>query len=46
MRKDVCYALKTRYTRYTVDDQRFKVQHFSNIGCNNLQHYGPASRVK
>ena len=42
MRIDVCYALKTRYTRYTIDGQRFKVQHFRNIGCNTLLHYGQA----
>ena len=35
MRKDVCYALKTRYTRYTADGQRFNVLHSRYIGCYN-----------
>jgi hypothetical protein len=35
-----CIALKTSNTRYNVYNQQFKVQHFSNIGCNNLQHFG------
>ena len=35
---NVCYALKTRYTRYTVDGQRFKVLHFCYIGCYTLLH--------
>ena len=40
------HALKTRYTRYTVDGQRFKVLHFRYIGCYNLLHYGPTDRIK
>jgi hypothetical protein len=40
------HALKTRYTRYTIDGQRFKVLHFRYIGCYNPLHYGPAGRVK
>jgi hypothetical protein len=28
MRIDVCYALKTRYTRYSIDGQQLKVLHF------------------
>ena len=42
---NVCYALKTRYTRYTVDGQRFKVLHFCHTGCYTLLHYSPADRV-
>ena len=36
---NVLYALKTRYTRYTVDGQRFKVLHFRHTGCYTLLHY-------
>ena len=32
------HALKTRYTRYTFDSQRFKVLHFRYRGCYNLLH--------
>ena len=39
------YALKTRYTRYTVDGQRFKVLHFRYTGCYNLLHFGPVDGV-
>jgi hypothetical protein len=42
---NVCYALKTRYTRYTVDGQRFKVLHFRYTGCYTLLHFVPAGRV-
>ena len=38
MRIDVCYALKTRYTRYNVDGQQLKVLHFRYIGCYTLLH--------
>ena len=38
------HALKTRYTRYTVDGQRFKVLHFRYTGCYTLLHSGPTGR--
>jgi len=41
----MCHALKTRYTRYTVDGQRFKVLHSRYTGCYNLLHFGPGGRV-
>ena len=41
----MCYALKTRYTRYTVDGQRFKVLHFRYTGCYTPLHFGPADQV-
>ena len=42
----MCDALKTRYTRYTVDGQRFKVLHFRYTGCYTPLHSGPAGPVK
>ena len=35
---NVCHALKTRYTRYTVDGQRFKVLHLPQQRCYNPLH--------
>ena len=40
------HALKTRYTRYTVDGQGFKVLHFRYTGCYTLLHFGPVDGVK
>ena len=42
---NVCHAPKTRYTRYTVDGQRFKVLHFRYTGCYTLLHFVPADKV-
>ena len=42
---NVCYALKTRYTRYSVDYKPFKVLHFRYTGCYNPLHSRPADRV-
>jgi hypothetical protein len=40
-----CIALKTSNTRYNVYNQQFKVQHFSNIGCNKVQHLDQGLRT-
>ena len=42
---NMCHALKTRYTRYTVDGQRFKVLHFRYTGCYTPLHFGPVDGV-